>query len=95
MGERKWFQVKRNKISSYICVAVLPMALVGACPGQQQDTVRGSDVPGVSLGCSWDVSVQWWGYKATAEGSKALCGTWTWVLCIKPWALALPVAELF
>lgn len=67
----------------------MPRTTAGHC--------RGSDVPGVSLGCSWDVSVPWWGYKATAEGSKALCGTWTWVQrgCIKPWALALPVAELF
>lgn len=67
------------------------MALVGACPEQHSGTLCGLSR------CSWDVPGQWWGYEATAEDSKALCGTWTWVQrgCIKPWGVSLPAAELF
>ena len=88
MGERKWFQVERNKISSYICTAVLPAAPVGARPGLGRETLRET---AMSPGCPWC------GYEATAEGSRAVRGAWACARRdrIKPWALALPVAELF
>lgn len=50
MGERKWFQVERNKISSYICTAVLPAAPVGARPGLGSKMLQEA---AMSLGCSW------------------------------------------
>lgn len=50
VGERKWFQVERNKISSYICTVVLPAVPLGARLGlgreRLQEAVR-------SLGCLW------------------------------------------
>lgn len=65
MGERKWFQVERNKISSYICTAVLPAAPVGARPGLGSKMLQEA---AMTLGCSW------YGYGATSEASRALRG---------------------
>ena len=88
MGERKWFQVERNKISSYICTAVLPRrehardSAAKCCERQR---------------CRWGVPARWRGYEAASQGSRAVRGTRAYVLkdCMKPWARSLPAADLF
>lgn len=69
MGERKWFQVERNKISSYICAAVLPRR--ERARTQQQNAAK-------RRRCPWGVPERWCGYEATSEGSRAGRGTWAY-----------------
>lgn len=65
MGERKWFQVERNKISSYICTAVLPW-WEDSAPKCCKRHWFPYGVPGVSLGAAG----------VTKPQLRAVHGTW-------------------